>query len=163
SIGNGIDVTRFSPIPIAEARRTLEIGGGRVVVSVGSLIPRKRHEATIAAIAALKQQGSDISLYIIGEGESRTQLSAQIHRLGLGGRVVLVGAVANERLRFWYSAADVSCLASSREGWANVLLESMACGTPVVATRIWGTPEVIVGDHLGLLCDLDVPSLAAGL
>jgi glycosyltransferase involved in cell wall biosynthesis len=51
--------------------------------------------------------------------------------------------VPNEQLKWWYSAADALVLCSSREGWANVLLESMACGTPVVATNIWGTPEVV--------------------
>ncbi|MFN7197830.1 MAG: glycosyltransferase, partial [Hylemonella sp.] len=51
----------------------------------------------------------------------------------------------------WYSAADALILASSREGWANVLLESMACGTPVVATRIWGTPEVVASEAVGRL------------
>jgi glycosyltransferase involved in cell wall biosynthesis len=82
-------------------------------------------------------------LVIVGEGEERANLTRLIQQQGLGERVRLVGAVPNAELARWYSAADVLALASSREGWANVLLESMACGTPVVATRIWGTPEVV--------------------
>jgi teichuronic acid biosynthesis glycosyltransferase TuaC len=62
-----------------------------------------------------------------------------------------VGPVPNAELARWYSAADVLVLASSREGWANVLLEAMACGTPVAATDIWGTPEVVTSDAVGLL------------
>jgi glycosyltransferase involved in cell wall biosynthesis len=163
TIGNGIDSTRFWPMPMLEARKALGLEQGRIVVSVGGLIPRKRHSATISAIGRLAQQGFPASLYIIGEGPSRLELQSLIERVGLRRHVTLVGTVPNDRLRFWYSAADVSCLASSREGWANVLLESMACGTPVVATRIWGTPDVVTEDHLGLLCDLDDDSLTAGL
>ena len=68
-------------------------------------------------------------------------------------RVTFTGALPNADLFRWYSAADVMILASSREGWANVLLESMACGTPVVAARIWGTPEVVADDVAGRLVD----------
>jgi len=77
--------------------------------------------------------------------------------------VVLAGAKPNAELFTWYSAADALILASSREGWANVLLEAMACGTPVVATRIWGTPEVVQPESGGILVDRNAESLAEGL
>jgi glycosyltransferase involved in cell wall biosynthesis len=67
--------------------------------------------------------------------------------------VIFAGARPNAELARWYSAADALILASSREGWANVLLESMACGTPVVATRIWGTPEVVAAPEAGELVE----------
>jgi len=73
--------------------------------------------------------------------------------LGVQDHVQFMGAIANVELYRWYSAADVLLLASSREGWANVLLEAMACGTPVVATRIWGTPEVVDESVAGRLVD----------
>jgi glycosyltransferase involved in cell wall biosynthesis len=59
--------------------------------------------------------------------------------------------VPQTELKWWYSAADALALCSSREGWANVLLESMACGTPVIATNIWGTPEVVSTPDAGVL------------
>jgi glycosyltransferase involved in cell wall biosynthesis len=59
--------------------------------------------------------------------------------------------VPQSELKWWYSAADALALCSSREGWANVLLESMACGTPVIATDIWGTPEVVSQPAAGVL------------
>ena len=72
-----------------------------------------------------------------------------------------LGRVAQDQLFRYYSAADVMVLASSREGWANVLLESMACGTPVVASNVWGTPEVVRSSVAGkLLADRDPASLA---
>ena len=83
--------------------------------------------------------------------------------LGLQNLVHFAGAFPNERLREWYSAADVSCLASSRDGWPNVVLESLACGTPVVATRVWGTPEILTSPELGVLVEQSESAIAAGL
>lgn len=76
---------------------------------------------------------------------------------------MLAGAKPHNQLYRWYSACDVFCLASSREGWANVLLEAMACGKPVVATRIWGTPEVVRNSSLGLLVERTPSDIARGL
>ena len=164
TIGNGVDAGRFHPTDRASARQTLGIPSDRqVIVAVGALIPRKGYHVLIPAMAMLKESGLQARLYIIGEGPYRPALERQIHDLGLEQDVILKGAIANDQLRSWYSAADVSCLASSREGWANVLLESMACGTPVVATRIWGTPEVVVSDDLGLLVEQNPQALADGL
>ncbi|MDQ8021881.1 MAG: glycosyltransferase family 4 protein [Moraxellaceae bacterium] len=148
---NGVDLQRFHPVPPAEARAALGLPAeGRLLLSVGHLVERKGHHV---AIDALKHLPADVSLCIVGEGEERRALEARIAEAGLSGRARLIGAVPNARLYQWYSAADVLILASSREGWANVLLEGMACGTPVVATRIWGTPEVIQSDVAGRLVD----------
>ena len=73
------------------------------------------------------------------------------------------GAIKNENLNFWYNAADLFCLASSKEGWANVLLESLACGTPVVATNVWGTPEVINNPEVGILVTRNRAEIAAAI
>ena len=70
---------------------------------------------------------------------------------GLGDRVRLLGARPHAELPELYGAADALILASSREGWANVLLEAMACGTPAIATEIWGNPEVIARPEAGIL------------
>ena len=105
----------------------------------------------------------DARLYILGEGEYRSDLEAMSREHRLQDYVKLVGRVPNEQLKFWYSAADLSCLVSSREGWANVLQESLACGTPVLATRVWGAPEVITSPELGLLVEQSVPAISEGL
>jgi teichuronic acid biosynthesis glycosyltransferase TuaC len=164
AIGNGVDVQRFMPMERREARAKLDIPlDAEVVVAVGNLVPVKGHQFLIPAIARLTTQCPKIILYIVGEGYFRAKLEALAKQEKVQDRVVFVGRKPNEELRYWYSAADVSCLASSREGWANVLLESLACGTPVVATRVWGAPEVITSPDLGFLVDGSVGSIAAGL
>jgi teichuronic acid biosynthesis glycosyltransferase TuaC len=164
TIGNGIDLDRFSPVDQQDARRKLGIPvDSEVVVSVGALIPRKGYQFLIPALDQISSKHPKLRLYIIGEGESRSQLSAMVRAKNLQDRVFLVGSKPNEELRNWYSAANISCLASSREGWANVLLESLACGTPVVATRVWGAPEVLTSPELGVLVDQGVQPIAEGI
>jgi teichuronic acid biosynthesis glycosyltransferase TuaC len=163
-IGNGIDPERFSPIEPREARSQLGLPtAGRMIVSVGALIPLKGFQFLIPAFARMASGFSDARLYILGEGGYRAELEATIQQYKVQGRVTLQGTVPNERLRFWFGAANASCLASSREGWANVLQESMACGTPVVATRVWGAPEVITSPEFGTLVQQNVEEIAAAL
>ena len=87
-------------------------------------------------------------------------MSDQIASLAAGNRIRLVGSLPHAALADFYGAADMSILSSSREGWANVLLESMACGTPVVATDAWGTPEVVASYEAGLLAKRDVGDIS---
>lgn len=153
---NGVDLDMFRPHPREAARARLGLTRP-TVVSVGGLIERKGHHLIVEAM----KQVPDAGLLIAGDGEMRGALEAQIARLGLGDRVRLLGRVDHGALAELYTAADLMVLASSREGWANVLLESMACGTPVAATRIWGTPEVIQTDGVGLLIEERTPDAIA--
>jgi glycosyltransferase involved in cell wall biosynthesis len=163
-IGNGVDLQRFQPEPKQEARRTLGVPqDARVCVAVGALIPRKGFHLLIPAFARLLRTMPEALLYILGEGAQRGELEDLARTLQIRDRIHLPGKVPNEQLRWWYSAADVSCLVSSREGWPNVLLESLACGTPVVATSVWGVPEVITSPALGILVKQEVLAITAGL
>lgn len=150
---NGVDLMRFRPIEQKTVRAELGLTGSPLLVSVGYLVERKGHHVAIEALAQLLPTHPQARLIIIGDGEEREKLQALCLRRGVQERVTFTGALPNADLYKWYSAADVMILASSREGWANVLLESMACGTPVVATRIWGTPEVVAEDVAGRLVD----------
>ena len=163
-IPNGVDTTRFYPIPKEEARRTLGLpGDGKIAISVASLTEAKNHSLLISAFAGVVGGCADAKLFIIGEGPERAGLEELIHKLRMQENVILTGAKPNQELALWYSAANVSCLVSSREGWPNVLMESIACGTPVVATPVGGVPEIISSSELGLLAEQDIDSIAAAL
>lgn len=142
SLRNGVDLALFQPIERAEnAQFTL--------LAVGHLVPVKGHELIIGALPLLP----DVRLVIAGDGPERTRLERQARELDVANRVHFLGAVPQSDLRQHYGSADALVLASSREGWANVLLESMACGTPVVASRVYGTPEVVAAPEAGVLMD----------
>jgi glycosyltransferase involved in cell wall biosynthesis len=144
---NGVDLGTFCPPgDRAAARRELGLDGP-TLLSVGHLIPRKRNHLTIEALARLPGH----RLLLVGDGPERGALAALSERLGVADRVRFVGPVPHARLPFYYGAADVMVLASVREGWANVLLESMACGTPVVATEAWGTREAVAAPEAGIV------------
>jgi glycosyltransferase involved in cell wall biosynthesis len=144
---NGVDLERFRPVEQSQARARLDVADRPTLISVGYLIERKGHHLVIEALRALPA----FQLLIVGSGPEREALEALARRCGVADRVRFVGSVPQEELPAYYSAADILVLASSREGWANVLLESMACGTPVVATPIWGTPEVVAAPAAGRL------------
>lgn len=145
---NGVDLAGFTPIDPASARGHLSLPTGRrVIASVGHLIPRKGHELVIEAIATLP----DVTLLIAGSGPEAEALSGLTKRLGVEGRVRFLGQLGHEQLPLVYSASDALVLASSNEGWANVLLEAMACGTPVVATDVGGSREVVDSPEAGVL------------
>ncbi len=144
TLRNGIDTGMFHPVDRATARAALGLDGP-TLISVGGLIARKRHHLTIEALRYLP----DFSLLIVGEGPERERLQAQIDASGLARRARLLGPQPHGELSRFYGAADAMVLASSREGWANVLLESMACGTPVVASNIPGNPEVVQTPEAG--------------
>jgi teichuronic acid biosynthesis glycosyltransferase TuaC len=156
---NGVDLDLFRP-PDDRARLRAELGLARTtLLSVGHLIERKGHHLVIAALAELPQA----ELLIVGEGPEDAALKALARAQGLADRVRFMGALPHHALPRLYAAADALVLASSREGWANVLLEAMACGTPVVATRIWGTPEVVTERAAGVLvAERSAAALAAG-
>ena len=143
---NGVDLEQFRPQPREAARAALGLTRP-TLLSVGGLIERKGNHVTVAALPELPE----FELLLAGEGEERAALERQARSLGVADRVRFLGRVPHAELAAIYSAADALVLASSREGWANVLLEAMACGTPVAATNIWGTPEVVRERAAGVL------------
>lgn len=143
---NGVDLSLFQPIDRDRARAAL---GWRtkVLLSVGNLLELKGHHLVIDAMRNLPEY----RLVIIGGGEERENLRRRCQTAAVADRVDFVSRVPQDKLKTYYGAADALILASSREGWANVLLESMACGTPVIATTVGGNPEVVSCPDAGIL------------
>jgi teichuronic acid biosynthesis glycosyltransferase TuaC len=147
---NGVDTDRFRVEAEPDSlRERLGASGGPLLLSVGNLVPLKGHDLVIEALVMLRERGLQARLFIIGAGPLRGQLEAQRDALALGEHVRFLGALPQQELADWYAAADMLVLASEREGWPNVVLESMACGTPVVATGVGGIPEIIQGPQTG--------------
>ena len=161
TLRNGVDLERFKPVDRKLARQQLGLPADqRIFISVGHLVERKGNHIAIEAMVKL----SESLLLVAGSGPELGRLQQLATQLGVDDRVRFVGQIANDQLSTWYSAADVLILCSSREGWANVLLESMACGTPVVATNIWGTPEVVSTPAAGrLMSERTAPALCESL
>ena len=155
---NGVDLQLFRPSARDFMRRELGFKGV-TLLSVGHLIPRKAHDMVIRALGLLP--GFD--LIIIGSGPERAALAGLTKSLGLSERVRFVAALPQDQLASYYGAADALVLASSREGWANVLLEAMACGTPVVASDVGGASELVASPEAGLLTERAPEALARTL
>jgi len=163
-IPNGIDSSRFDIVDRGKIRNKLNIPiNKKVILSVGGLVPVKGHKWFVDAIKKMISTNENVIAFIIGEGTERYNLQDQINQLQISDKVKLVGQKPNNELSLWYNAADVFCLPSSREGWPNVLMESLACGTPVVATKVFGAPEIITNDNLGILVDQTADSISEGL
>jgi glycosyltransferase involved in cell wall biosynthesis len=150
-IPNGIDVERFRPINRATARRQLGLDpAATVLLSVGRLHESKGYPVLVRALARLLPVQPRAMLAIVGgrdpEADPTGEILAVASELGVANQVVLAGPQDPTDLVKWYSAADVFCLATSREGSPNVLREALACGVPCVATPVGGIPELISPD-----------------
>ncbi len=146
-IRNGIDAQFFYPRDRQVARQKLGLPHDtKIIVTVSALVPLKGIDRLIDAMSSLNAR-----LYVIGQGPERGALQARIAALGLSERITLVGAKAQTELGDWYAAADVFALASHREGCPNVVVEALACGTPIVASDVGGISELVTDDRYGFL------------
>jgi len=133
-----------------------------LVVAVGRLVPVKRFDALLRALARVKEDQPDLRAVIIGEGYERPALEALRAELGATDWVSLPGHVEDDELVSWYRRAWVVASSSQREGWGMTLTEAAACGTPAVATAIAGHTDAVLDGESGLLVD-DVGDLPAAL
>jgi glycosyltransferase involved in cell wall biosynthesis len=155
-VGNGVDTSVFRPVDRSAARRALGLApDAPVLVTVGGLVERKGFHRVIEQLPALRERFPGVQYLIVGgpspEGDFSPRLREQVAALGLGECVRFLGALAPAELAAPLSASDVFVLATRNEGWANVLLEAMACGLPVVTTDVGGNAEVVSSAALGTL------------
>jgi glycosyltransferase involved in cell wall biosynthesis len=141
-VRRGVDRGRFRAGDRAEARARLGWDPQRrTLLWVGRMVPVKGLDVLIDACARLPRH-LDFALYLAGDGPLRGELASRARQAGLADRVVFAGTVPHGELADWYRAADVTVLPSRSEGVPNVLLESIACGTPFVASGVGGVPEI---------------------
>lgn len=168
-VGNGVDTGKFYAVDRVRARQDLSIPeDAPVLVSVGGLTERKGFHRVIEVLPQLRARYPGLLFLVIGgasaEGDWGPQLRRQVEEAGLESCVRFLGAISPEALRVPLSASDVFVLATRNEGWANVFLEAMACGLPVVTTDVGGNREVVCNDALGRIVPFgDVAALRQAL
>jgi glycosyltransferase involved in cell wall biosynthesis len=161
---NGVDPQRFHPLPRAQAKRALgHAPNERLLLFVGNLKSSKGCTELLDAFSRLSLVVPQARLAFAGDGPQAAALKAQAARKGVSDKVRFAGRLQHEELVRWFGAAELLCLPSHAEGVPNVVLESMACGRPVVATDVGGIPEVLP-DFAGLMVPAnDTGALTAAL
>ncbi len=158
-VANGIDLRRFedvSPINLATEPDTVNL------VVIGRLHPAKGHQDLIPVIKAIKDKCSDFHFYFVGEGELRADIEKNIKKQGLLDAITLMGQ--RQDIPAILAAIDIFVMPSKWEGLPMALLEAMAMGKTVIATRVGGIPDVITHNENGLLVDVgDGSALAENL
>lgn len=157
---NGVDMDVFKPVERELARARLGAGDSPLVASVGNLVPEKGHDLVLRAA----KQIPSARVLVVGRGPEEGRLRALGRSLGMSQRIQIIDNVPQQELASIYSAADVLALGSEREGWPNVLLEAIACGTPVVATAVGGVTEIVTSPVAGeVVAEPDEAAFAAAL
>lgn len=163
TIRQGVDPNIFHPEHRSDARRRLGLRDDEeTLVWVGRMVPVKDLGLLVAAIAAAARDRPRLTLHLIGDGQSRASLEEQVAAAGLTNRIRFEGAIPHDRLPDWYRAANLTVLSSRSEGLPNVLRESLACGTPFVATDV-GDIHEMVGPGVTLVPPGDAVALAGAI
>ena len=153
----GFDPAVFFPRSSQDARKILGLPQeGRIVVFVGNLVPVKAVKFLVQAWTMLKRQGviyEHDQLIIIGEGPCRADLELRIGQAEIAHTTKLIGAIPQAAVSDWIAAATLLCLPSYNEGMPNVVVEALASGVPVVASRVGGIPELVCEGVNGMLVE----------
>lgn len=163
-VDNGVDPALFSPGSRTGARRRLGLNPhAPMLLWVGRMVPVKGLDVLLDAFAASRPQVTSATLCLAGDGPLRNDLAAKAEALGIGARVRFVGSVPHRELADWFRAATATVLPSWSEGSPNVLLESMACGTPFIASAVGGVPEIADPALDRLVPPGDIAALASAI
>lgn len=163
-VRDGVDVARIvnSPQRTAEVRRSFALRDGeRMIAHIAHLGEEKGQQDLIAAMRIIRATQSDARLVIVGEGKLRTRLEQQARSLGVTEAIVFAGFRPPDEIPTILKAAEVFVFPSVEEGLGSTLLEAMAAGVPVVATRAGGIPEIVEDERTGFLVPPRVPEALA--
>jgi glycosyltransferase involved in cell wall biosynthesis len=161
-IPNGVEEGQFGRSNRDEARSRLQLdSGGRFVLCVSNLVPIKGVDILVRAMLSVTD---DVKLVVVGDGAELDRLRRLAVRIGVSERILFAGKQPPDDVPLWMAAANVVALASRAEGHPNVILESLASGTPVVATRVGGVPEILTSERFGVVVEPEDPeALASGI
>ncbi|HYE27263.1 MAG TPA: glycosyltransferase [Allosphingosinicella sp.] len=154
----GVDSDMFRPVDPAAAKSRLGVDGP-LLIAVGNLTPEKRQHLAVEALALI----DDATLIIVGSGPEAAALGERARRLGVSGRLRLLGSVPHPLLPALFGAADVTLHCSAVEGFGNVRMESLACGTPVVSTSAGEAARLIDHPEYGRVVAPDPAAIAAAV
>ena len=160
-INGAVDTARFQPThTVMKARKILDWPQNKkILLTVRRLEARMGLDALLEALAELVRDERDLHLYVVGRGELRAYLEEKVRDLRLETAVTFAGLVADDLLPLCYQAADVFVLPSQElEGFGLVTVEALACGCPVVGTRVGATPEILEPLDPSLLVDGTSPT-----
>jgi len=153
-IPNGINLNKFKNLSKVNIRSKLKIKEDeKVVIFVGTLRPVKGVKYLIKAMEIIIQKNTNTRLMLVGNGEDRGKLEKLVKEFVLEKHVIFVGKVPNEKVPEYMVASDVFVLPSLSEGFPVVILEAMASGLPIVATKVGGLPEIIKDGENGFLVE----------
>ena len=151
----GVDLAKFRPMDQKEARQKLGMNGEKVLLYVGRVEPLKGLDLLVETAVQMEAEGEKVRMMVVGGGGPGEPETDRVRRLAeerqVDDLIDFVGRVDHDELPLYYNAADVCVVPSYYESFGLVALESMACGTPVVATRVGGLPTLVHHGHTGYL------------
>ena len=150
-IPNGFDRTIFKPMDMQEARGRLNLSRrNKIFLFVGNLVRVKNIPLLLRAFSEVVKDEKNVSLIVVGDGPEKRHLDQLADRLDIHEHVQFVGQRPHSDIPLWINACDVLCLSSDNEGWPTIIVETLACGKPVVATETGGVPEILCRSELGI-------------
>ena len=157
----GVDLTKFRPLDQTEVRKRLGLNGEKVLLYVGRVEPLKGLDLLVETAAQMEAGEENVRMMVVGGGGPGEPETDRVRRLAeerqVDGLIDFVGRVNHDELPLYYNAADVCVVPSYYESFGLVALESMACGTPVVASRVGGLPTIVHHGHTGYLKSWALP------
>ncbi len=164
-VTNGVNTNLFCKMDKTLARERLNLTQDvKIILFVGNLVPVKGIEYLMDSYNIVAADNKNIRLVIIGDGFLKSLLLKKVSDFKLEKKMVFCGKMPHEDIPMWMNGCDVLCLPSLDEGYPNVILEAMACGIPIVATRVGGIPEMVnLYESAELVDPKDINQLSAAL
>lgn len=163
-IPNGIDIDKFKILNKDECRKNLNIPKEQsVILYVGRLSEEKNVSTLIKAASKLIKTNQTLHVYLVGDGPLRSELELLANKLGTLKNIHFIGKIVHDLVGTWMGATDYFCLPSLREGCPNVILESLGCGRPVIASNVGAIPDIVTNESGILFTPEDVTGLTNAL